>query len=527
MENRNKSVSIASGAGPSPITNVFRFLLCLFILIISISLYYPLCLRLMSGLYLLRAGNEINNGSYGLAVARLNKAGLFAATDEKIFKNKGKAYQQWGERKNTAVEAWPLAIKAKENYLKAIRLNPLDAEAVFGLAMAEARLESLFLFLYPNGTNSPFNAMPMFREVFRLSPNSAHAHYAMALYLFQANHEDELLTLIQNLMRIYPQGYGEIRKEPFWSLSVMAAARQGLEQALEMDIQPRDALKALSSIEADQRHWARALALYRRALQYRSFENRTGDLIHLGLLSLRNGEIEGAEKSFSDALMNNPSRERDLKRIYSIYKDEDRLEMFRDFYELIRRRLITTTGMDILFARSFIDLKEYDRARKLLMDINTRGQRAEAYYLLALIAEVEEDWDGMDLLIHKATVLEPENSNYHLIFAKVLKRLNKLEMAEKEAGLALKYSVKPSPWLLNERAWIRWELKDFSGACKDWQAAARLKPEYAPFYACAAEAYARLAYWSIASEYYLKALKIDPSNTRYQKRYSEIKDNYL
>jgi len=104
----------------------------------------------------------------------------------------------------------------------------------------------------------------------------------------------------------------------------------------------------------------------------------------------------------------------------------------------------------------------------------------------------KKDWDSMELAIQKATVLDPENSRYHLIFSKVLKRLMKLERAEKEAGLALDYSVEPSRWLFNYRAWIRWSRKDYQGAVKDWKSAIAVKPRKASFYARAAQAYCRL-----------------------------------
>ena len=131
-------------------------------------------------------------------------------------------------------------------------------------------------------------------------------------------------------------------------------------------------------------------------------------------------------------------------------------------------------------------LTPYHQAQRILKELNQERPTAEACYWLARIAEKKKDWDSMELAIQKATVLDPENSRYHLIFSKVLKRLMKLERAEKEAGLALDYSVEPSHWLFNYRAWIRWSRKDYQGAVKDWKSAIAVKPRKASFYARAA-----------------------------------------
>jgi len=58
-----------------------------------------------------------------------------------------------------------------------------------------------------------------------------------------------------------------------------------------------------------------------------------------------------------------------------------------------------------------------------------------------------------------------------------------LDRAEKEAGLAIKHTAKPSSGLFNYRAWIRWTQKDYQGALEDWSSAMALEPDKARFYA--------------------------------------------
>ena len=212
-----------------------------------------------------------------------------------------------------------------------------------------------------------------------------------------------------------------------------------------------------------------------------------------------------------------------LERLYHLYRNAGYPEELHRFYQQVNSRFVLSARMDILMARSLMDLKRYNQAQRILTDLNQREPTAEAYYWLARIAETEKDWDGMELAIQKATVLDPKNSHYHLTFSQVLKRLKKLERAEKEAGLALKHQGKLNPWLLNHRAWIRWGREDYLGAARDWKKAIRLKPGRASFYAHVAEAYRKLGDRPLATDYYEKALNLDSDNDRYQKRYLDLK----
>jgi len=227
----------------------------------------------------------------------------------------------------------------------------------------------------------------------------------------------------------------------------------------------------MSSLLAGEKEWAGAISHYRQALRYQAFDNRPKDYIHLGRLYLKKAEIEEAEENFFKALDLSRSKEKDLERLYRIYKNEGYMEELYRFYQHVSRRFILSYRMDILLARSLIDLKRYYKAQQSLIDLNQKEPTAEAYYWLARIAQAEKDWDSMELAIQKATVLEPKNSHYHLIFSRLLKQIKKLERAEKEADLAIKHSAKPSPWLFNHRAWIRWAKKNYMGTARDWRLA--------------------------------------------------------
>ncbi len=500
-------------------------LLCSLIVILSIVASYYLYLQLISQIHYIKAINQIRDGNYDTAVTELEQAIRHEPNDPLLWKNLGKAYHELGVLKPIK-EAFDISKKTKHAYLKAARLNPLDAEAVYGLAREDARLEKLseyIKYLYQKKENNSYNALSYFKKAIRLKPNSIAYHYGMAEYLYNQRKIDELLTIIQTLARIYPSVYYYLREEPFWSPTVKEAFKMGLQQAIKEDISGRDAHKAMSYLLAEKKEWSGAISHYRQALRYKENPNTTEDFIHLGRLYLKNRQFEEAESSFFRGLDLSKTKEKDLEGLYYVYKKEGYPEKLYQFYQKVKNRFILTTKMDILTARSLIDLNRYIQARRTLMDVNQQEPTAEAYYWLAHIAKIEKDWDGMELAIQKATVLDPSNSHYHLIFSQVLKRLRKLDRAEKEAGLAIKHQAKPPVWLFDHRAWIRWDKQDYTGAFEDWKSAISLEPGRASFYAHAGDACTQTGNWRLAMDYYQKAIKLDPENKHYQKRYLELK----
>ena len=498
-----------------------RFLISALILLLFVIAFYPLCMRLISQIYYQKAVKHIRDGCCEPAVNHLETAIRYEANDPLIWKELGQAYHNLGVLRPIK-EAFGFATKAKHAYLKAVRSNPLDAEATYGLAREEARLEQIYPYLH-HQNNNPYHALPYFEEAIRLRPNGILYHYALARYLHQQKKTESLLRIVSNLARIYPPVYGYLKKEAFWSSSVQEAFKKGLQQAIDEEIATQNAHTAMSSLVAEEKDWANAISHYQKALSLQTINKDSGKYLHLGRLYVKNGQLEEAEESFFKALSMSRTKERHLEDLYWVYEREGYFEELYRFYHRVSRSFALSAGMDILLARSLIDLKRYHQAQRILKELNQESPSAKAYYWLARIAEKEKDWDSMELAIQKATVLDPKNSRYHLIFSKVLKRLKKLERAEKEAGLALDYSVEPSHWLFDHRAWIRWSRKDYQGAVKDWKSAIAVKPKKASFYARAAQAYCKLGEWSHALDHYQKAMDLDPKNENYQKRYNTLR----
>ncbi|MBW2646380.1 MAG: tetratricopeptide repeat protein [Deltaproteobacteria bacterium] len=507
-----------SDCKPSP-----RYVLCALILLLSLFALYIITIRLIAQTHIHRAGNLFREGYYGLALTHLKKADRCQPGNYRIQKELGNVYYKLAGLQPGVEKTFSQMRTAQEHYLKAFRLNPLDAEAAYALARGEEGLEQLDRRLQPENKNIKYNPLPYFRDAIRLRPNGIMYHYALARYLYRQGKEDELLSTVSTLTRIYPPACRYLKKEAFWSPPIMEACKAGLQEAIDKKISLRDAHKGMSYILAGEKEWEDAISHYAEAMRHNTINTSTGDYIHLGQLYLKNGQLAEAEDSFLKGLDISTARERGLERIYGIYKREDRPDELYEFYEKAGSRYVGSSTFDILLARSLIDLKQYNRARRILGEINLKEPTAQAYYWLARIAKAEKDWNGMELAIQKATVLDPPNSGYHLIFSQVLKRRNKLERAEREAGRAIGHRAKPSSGSYNHRARIRWSRKDYPGALRDWKTAIALKPDRASYYAQAAEACIKMGDLSRAVGYYQKALKLEPGNQRYGKRYKKLK----
>ncbi len=466
--------------------------------------------------------NHIRDGTYDTAVRHLEKAIHQHAYDPLLWKRLSKASGNLG-MSMLHQEAFHFAKKAEYAYHTATLLDPFDAEAFYGLARETAKLEQLNAYLNFGKGSGSYNALPYFQKAISLRPNGILYHYALARYLHRQKKNGELLEVVSNLTRIYPSVYGSLKKEAFWSPEVNEAAKKGMYLALKEKNAPRNNHMILSSLLADEKDWTDAISHYQTALALQSIDNNSGNFYHLGRLYLENKQFEEAEESFFMGISKSQAREKDLGNLYRFYKGKGYSEELYRFYHRASKKFALSDRIDILLARSMIDLHKYHRAKQTLMNLNQKEPSAEAYYWLARIAEIEKDWDSMELAIQKATVLDPKNSRYHLIFSQVLKRINKLERAEKAAGMAIKHSAKPSPGLFNHRAWIRWSRNDFPGAAKDWMAAIQLKPDNAYFYVRTAEAYIKSGKWSHALDHYQKAINLDPKNANYRKKYDELR----
>ena len=502
-----------------------RYLIPAFILVLFGITSYHLSLRLVSQIHYQRAVRHNWDGRFATAVDHLEKAVRQGPKDFLIWKELGKSYHDLAGSKPIQ-KAFQLLIKSEQAYLTATRLNPLDAEAFFKLARETAIVEQLSDFMKPGPDSSEYDATSYYRQAIRLRPKGVLYHYGFTRYLHQKGYDQELLEVVKNLTRIYPPTYGSLKKELFWSPEVKAAAIEGVQQAIAGGIFPRNTRMLLSSALAEDKDWSGAIFHYETALSLKTQDNAPANFYHLGRLYLENGQTEKARESFLQGLTLSKSREKDIHHLYYVHNQLNAHEQFDRFFQHVSDQFQLSNEVNITMALNLIDLRRYDEARQILAELNQEEPSAEVYYLLYRIAQIQKDWDRMELAIQKATVHDPGNSSYHMMFSQVLIHLKKFKTAEDAAGKAIQHAAQPSASLYHHRAEIRWNLQNYAGAAGDWETAIGIDPKSAHYHARAAEAYIRLGKIPPAEAHYKQAADLNPQNTGYQKKYLELKQAY-
>ncbi|MCF8062816.1 MAG: tetratricopeptide repeat protein, partial [Deltaproteobacteria bacterium] len=439
-------------------TTARRYLLISGILIGFLIALGFLSIRLTAQLQYHFALNHLRQGSPDRAIALLQKAVQHQPRDHEMWKALGQSYSALA-RKEPAQKAYALEMQARQSYQKSARLVPIDSEAHYLLAQTTARLEELHPLVHPESPEPPFNAGPHFQEALRLRPNGVLFHHAFARYLYRRGKIRPFLDTLQNLARIYPQSYSHLKKEPFWSDPAEEAVLGGLQQALEQDITPRDAHLALADILEGRGLARTALEHMRAALNRYPRDNTAWQYIRLGRLHLGLGEKEQASEAFTQALIKAEDQEKTVQQIFRTYQQRDALQSFLIFAEQARTRFPFSSQTELIVATALMDLGLEARARQMLYELNRARPTAKAYYLLARMEEKQENWDRMELAIQKATVLEPENEDHHLLFSRALQRQGKIPQAEQAATEAIEAADPPKHWLYSHRAWLRWSQK--------------------------------------------------------------------
>jgi len=415
-----------------------RYGVFLFIVSVSAFFLYQLSLQLISQIYQHRAAEHMQKGYYGLAVRDWENAAQYPFPHSDIYRNTGEAcYRIAGVTRNTDILLNYLK-KSDAAFQKAARINPLDFRIFLGLAKTQWYLSNLYRKTHPDEKEIPYNPLAHFREAVRLRPSGIQNSFAMLRYLSQTGHQEEMQAVIRTLVCNWPPVFYYLKKEDFWSESLVPACRAGLTEAIEKEVLPRQAHMILSAVLAEAKDWTQAIVHLKNAMGYKDFENRSADWFRLGHLYFQNGEKEKAEKEYLQGLRISRNREKDLENLYGFYKKQENAQGFYAFLQDAGKKFRFSFRADILAARVLADIKQYAEAKEILRQINLKRPEAQAYYWLAKIAEMEQDWDAMELAIQKATVYDPENRHYHAVFSSVLRRLKKYERAEKEAALSRK-----------------------------------------------------------------------------------------
>jgi tetratricopeptide (TPR) repeat protein len=445
----------------------------------------------------------VQKSDFSRALTKLNRAVAWLPKDASIQYELGITHLQMALGMDGMLQD-VMTAKAVEYFQQSQSLNPLNPETVYGLARASELL----------GENTREQTLAAYRRAVELWPNNSLYRKAFARELYRQYREVELLATVQVIGTIDPGSFGQLQREPYWNDKMAQVYASGVEEAAAQDIAPRQAYMTLSSILAQQGKWIEAAREYQKGMGYEPHSNSEHNFYRLGLLLFHSDSIE-ATKVMLLGLVKSTSRELDLERLYNGIRDASEPETQLDFYREVRKRFPLTWRLEILMARTLIDGRQYDEARSLLEQIALQEETPEPWYWLYRIGELMNDVDAMELAIQKASVRDPDNSEYHLLFSRVLARQKKYASAEQQAGRALETAKKNSAGLYGYRAGLRWNQKNYRGALEDWQEASRLQPENSAFYGQIGQAYKILGEDDLAMNAFTKALERDPNNVRY------------
>ena len=401
-----------------------RLALCLVTMALSGVLLYLVGNRLVSQVYYTKAKSALKGNNHWIAVRDLKAAIRYQPDDFMFWRKLAEVYSTVGEHEGSIQRAFMYADRARKAYLESNRLNPLEASTLIGLAISEARLQQLYPYLYPDNTNNPYNPLPYFNAAVNLKPNGIQYHLALARYLHQSGRNQELLRVTQSMARMFPGVYDRLKREPLWSPEVQVAVKKGLQDAIDEKIVVKEAHRSLSYLLAAEQNWSEAILHFNKALSLQK-EISAGDYIQLGRLYLYGNKPEESIVSFYKAMTISPDKKKSFAAITNIFDNRIHQHEFSLFYSDTDKNFLLSAEMQIIAAKKFIELNQLDKARRVLTDANDRRPNGAAYYWLARIAEIEKDWDAMEINIQKATVLEPANEHYRNVFMQLRKRLGK------------------------------------------------------------------------------------------------------
>ena len=503
----------------------FRYLAVTLLICFWLFASYHIFYRLYAYIHHFRGVHYSKSGDFNSAIYHLEKGVYLQPNDPKFFNSLG--YANYRLSLDPFLDGtYGFALVAKKNYRKAVNLYPVNATSVLGLALSEAHLETFLYRMYKNETRiSPYNALPFFEEAIRLYPNSFGYHHDFLSYLKKKNDMETFYVIVEKMAQRFPSTYHILKKDnEIWSDNVKEVIKEGINKAINEGKADLEIYEAMSYLLRDEGDFSVALSHYKHFLKHRKRKEDFRHLFHLGALYLDNGEVANGEDLFIKALSISKDRKDGLTSIFNAYRSKDFVEECRRFYLRVKESVLYFSEIDLLFAQTLMYMRRYDDARNILDRVCEISPTGEAYYWLARIAQNERDWKKMESASHKATVYTETNSVYHFLYSQALIKMDRFLRAEKEAGLAIKYSYKPSSDLFSHRAKIRYSRKDYSNAILDWKSAISLNSTNAHYYALLADSYYKLNDQQRAMENYKKAMSHDPSNIRYVQQYETLRN---
>ena len=313
--------------------------------------------------------------------------------------------------------------KAQIHYKLSVKFDPEN--------IASAKRLAQTMFALEKSIGGDYNALPYFERLHELGPNIIKNQYEIARYYHFKGMEDRVFQKTAHLAAIHPSAYRKLKKEAFYSSGLNPAIWIGLEKASKkMDFGQKQAYFSMGTFLKDEKNISGAVKYYRKGMEIRPYENSERNYLFLGRLFLEMRQFEQAFTQFKTAVIKTGKPENCIKQIYHYFKKDLLFEEFLVFSRMIEEKAGNIQTFGIFIARARIEMGLYNLARARLIRMNSEKQNPEAFYLLALIAKKEKDWDAMELNSQKASILDPENCHYYKLFAKSLKMQGKHTQAK-------------------------------------------------------------------------------------------------
>ncbi len=329
--------------------------------------------------------------------------------------------------------------KSRQYLLEAHIISPLDIKPVKGLALSLKALEFESRNHFPEKHN-PYNALPMYEKMAQIRPNGLTVHYMIARYFFKKEMHDDLKKTVEHIAFLKPGDFlnGDLTSEPFYDETLNASLVKGLEHSIARDVHPRDAYMALSKLLEQRDEYQPALENYKKAVRIRESANKSYHYQRLGRLYLKNRLFPEAFASFNKSLDISLNLTKDIHTIFRIFKKENQIDEFIKYAGSVKDQYKNLQPFGMVIARARIKQGFDNLAKAGLLKMLAEQPGPEVFYLLSNIAEKEGNWDEMELYIQRASVLDPDNCQYYLKFAKALYKQGKVYQAKEKEALKIK-----------------------------------------------------------------------------------------
>ncbi|GAB6146600.1 tetratricopeptide repeat protein [Desulfocicer niacini] len=420
------------------------------------------------------------------------------------------------DRRRSLESAYQL-FKKGHNYLKAaVAHDPLSYRTAFWYAKVTDKLAVLHSYFNPGVSSITYDALPLFQKAALLRPSGITVRYELANYFHRHRMPQELQQVVKNIGTIYPSAHAYLKKQVWFDPDVRAVFRQGCLLALATDTTPRKTLSILSSMAMEDGDVNAAIEYYQKSMAYQAHTNAAYTYRYLAGLYLKQKDMDKSFELFLKALGRSGNLKKEYTAIYNQFRAEKLFDEFINFARYVKEKRRHSPVGEMIMVRCFMDMGQLEVAKARLERIIDKKPTAHAWYLMATLAEKQKDWNTMEIASQRATVLDSSNSHYHYYFCRALQRMGKHEQAETAITHAIETVKKKSVGYYNHRAWIRWTLKNYSGAIEDWQQCLELKPDTSGYYFNIARAYHQQKMETDALNYAQRALEIDPKNKTYQ-----------